>query len=405
MAPPRPGPPGAPGNPTRRNPVDAPSDTSGREHQGDNGQDGDEDDDDNDETNSNYSSVSGDSLPPIRAYGHSYHGSARIYLPNDAAEDERLRVQHELYKLCLGGRLHDATLPIEKQDGGLDVEKEKNNKVTDRKGADDDSKGADDDSKDNDKTKAAPEAAHSKFHILDIGSGNGLWAVEVARRYPSASVLGIDLSSALLPKDVPPNLTFEIADATEPWPSRQYDFIHMRNLVGGGVRDWERLAADALAHLKPGGILEFSDIRPRFYDVDPAHAELPEGETPVVGASCLEYERLLAEATAREGVDFDPVPRVSEWLVEAGVEGLRERADWLPTTGWGNDPIMCEKGRMLSQLLDFGVEHYSILLFGKSGREEADTRALLARVMQESKSPKLRSYCNLWVVLLFALLS
>lgn len=30
--------------------------------------------------------------------------------------------------------------------------------------------------------------------ILDLGTGTGIWAIEVADRYPSASVIGTDLS-------------------------------------------------------------------------------------------------------------------------------------------------------------------------------------------------------------------
>ncbi|UZP32394.1 hypothetical protein NXS19_000210 [Fusarium pseudograminearum] len=74
----------------------------------------------------------------------------------------------------------------------------------------------------------------------------------MAKRYPQVNILGIDLSSALLPEDVPPNVTFEIADATDPWPARTYDFIHMRSLAGAGVRDWDSLLAEAYEHLKPG---------------------------------------------------------------------------------------------------------------------------------------------------------
>lgn len=169
--------------------------------------DDDEDEEDDDDTQfsdivSNYSSVSEDSLSPIRAYGHTYHGSGRLLSPNDASEARRMALQHELFQLCLGGNLVDAKLTLERH-----------------------------------------EEDSEPIHVLDVGAGSGLWACDMAQRYPQADILGIDLSSALLPNDVPPNVTFEIADAAEPWPPQLYDFIHMRNLVGGGVRDWAGLLA------------------------------------------------------------------------------------------------------------------------------------------------------------------
>ncbi|KAI1046393.1 hypothetical protein LB505_009111 [Fusarium chuoi] len=58
-----------------------------------------EDDDDYSDTTSNYSTISEDTLPLIREYGHTYHGSGQLLTPNDASEAHRLTVQHELYQL------------------------------------------------------------------------------------------------------------------------------------------------------------------------------------------------------------------------------------------------------------------------------------------------------------------
>ncbi|UKZ71103.1 uncharacterized protein TrAtP1_012067 [Trichoderma atroviride] len=325
-------------------------------------------DDDDDATasdsNSNYSTASEDALPPIHAYGHVYHGSGRMVTPNDRHENARQGHQHELFTLCLGGALTFTKLPL-------------------------------------DKLELDPEA--SPFHILDVGCGGGHWAMEMALTNPLVDVLGIELSSANLPKEVPPNLTFEIADAAEPWPPRLYDFVHLRNLVGGGIRDWKRLIVQAFDHLKPGGQLEFTEVTPLFFAVDPD----PLAETPSeassggagdadkpradVGAAAIEYGAVFAEISAAQGIDFDPTPKVRPWLVEVGAESVRERSDWLPVRNWARDPVTNKKGEILNKMLAPGCDHWTLRMFGLAGWEEQKTRDLLGRVMEEYKDPLLRS--------------
>lgn len=308
--------------------------------------------DDLSETCSNFSTVSEDSLPLIRAYSHTYHGSGQLMTPNDDSEARRMALQHELFQLCLDGGLVDAKLPLENH---------------------------------------TPD---NPFMILDVGAGSGIWARDMAQRHPQVNILGIDITRALLPNDVPANVTFEIADATDPWPPHTYDFIHMRNLVGGGIRDWQSLLARAYAHLKPGGQLEFTEIRPRFLGVDTEEGDLPSvlaGAKPAIGAACWEYETAYADMCMKLGLDFDPVPRIPGWLSAMGAESIRERVDWLPLSGWGNDPISRKKGEVLNQMIECGLENRTLMLFGLGGWKEKDTRALLARVLEEVQDPELKS--------------
>jgi len=208
----------------------------------------------------------------------------------------------------------------------------------------------------------------------------------------------VDLSAALLPKEgdaaVPANCRFEVADAADAsaafWRGTSvdgdeapFDFIHIRNLIGGGVPDWRALLATAMGYLKPGGQLEFTEVRPRFFDVDAASAFLPRsspsptpsqspslssssppGSPPSsssapaskppggVGPACEEYQRVFVENADKLGVDFDPVPKVCGWLSELGAQVVRERVDWLPVRAWGSDVLQRRKGRLVEEMLD-----------------------------------------------------
>lgn len=340
----------------------------GEEHEhGEEDGEGDEEEDHDDEddatasdSNSNYSSASEDALPPIHEYGHVYHGSGRMVTPNDPCENQRQAYQHELFTLCLGGALTFTKLPLE---------------------------------------LLTPDSP--RFHVLDVGCGGGHWGMEMAQSNPLVDVLGIELSSANLPKEVPPNLTFEIADAAEDWPPRLYDFIHLRNLVGGGIRDWRRLIVQAFDHLKPGGQLEFTEVTPLFFGVDPDPlaessddtdaAETDQRPRAAIGAATIEYGAVFAEIAAAQGIDFDPTPKVRPWLRELGAESVRERSDWMPVRNWARDPVVRKKGEILYKMLETGCNHWTLRMFGLAGWEEAKTRELLDKVMQEYDDPLLRS--------------
>lgn len=86
----------------------------------------------------------------------------------------------------------------------------------------------------------APIGDHPQ-QMLDIGTGTGIWAIEMADQFPSATVLGVDLSP-IQPEWVPPNVRFMVDDVESPWlhPSNYFDYIHSRHTVMA-IKDWPRL--------------------------------------------------------------------------------------------------------------------------------------------------------------------
>ncbi|GKT42847.1 secondary metabolism regulator LAE1 [Colletotrichum spaethianum] len=311
-----------------------------------------DDEDDSSDAGSDFSSVSIDELPPIRAYGHTYHGSGRILMPNDESERARLEIQHQLFKLCLEDSLTASKLPKDKP-----------------------------------------------LNILDIGTGTGNWAVEMGEQYPLARVMGVDLSAALLPMTVPPNVVFEVEDATNDWAREKdsLDFVHVRNLVGGGVQDWKALFQQAYEHLKPGGQIEFSEVRTRYFDLVDSSSDEPAAPTEEEknhGAmtACREFEVRLAEMTAIAGVDFDPIPKIPAILSDVGFEKVGRWSDLVPIQAVGHDEKMVRKGAQFAQMLEYGLENYSLAVFAKGGWDEKDTRNLLQRVHKESRDTTNEAY-------------
>jgi len=130
---------------------------------------------------------------------HSYKDGT-YWGPNDEKQNNQLDIAHHLYLLTLGGKLFLAPIGDNPQ------------------------------------------------NVLDVGTGTGIWAMDFADQYPSAQVIGFDLS-AIQPGWVPPNLQFEINDACAPdwdYAKNSFDFIHVRAMYGS-VADWPAFYQQALA--------------------------------------------------------------------------------------------------------------------------------------------------------------
>ena len=140
-------------------------------------------------------------------------------LPNDETEQDRLDLYHHIFALLLGGHLYSVPLDNPRR-------------------------------------------------ILDVGTGTGSWAMDIAEEFPNAQVIGNDLSP-IQPKwyvsvaalfefhalynfkkwtdmfweiiiRILPNVTFEVEDAEDPWTysRNSFDYIHMRSM-SGAFENWD----------------------------------------------------------------------------------------------------------------------------------------------------------------------
>jgi len=80
----------------------------------------------------------------------------------------------------------------------------------------------------------------SPQRILDIGAGTGIWCIGMGDAYPSAEIIGVDISASM-PTFVPTNVSFEIDNVEDRWTySRPFDYIHCRYMAGS-IMDWPKL--------------------------------------------------------------------------------------------------------------------------------------------------------------------
>lgn len=78
----------------------------------------------------------------------------------------------------------------------------------------------------------------ASLKILDVATGTGVWALEMAQEFPNAEIHGIDLSP-IYPrpetstKPIPPNCHFQLCNVLDgaPFPDNYFDFVYQRLLV------------------------------------------------------------------------------------------------------------------------------------------------------------------------------
>lgn len=113
---------------------------------------------------------------------------------------------------------------------------------------------------------APAEIALAERHrLLDIACGPGAWVLEVAERFPTAHVTGIDISEPMLAyatltaqQQQLSQVQFQQMDATRPldFADASFDFIHARLIEGFLTTEgWSALLAECVRLLRPGGVL------------------------------------------------------------------------------------------------------------------------------------------------------
>ena len=260
---------------------------------------------DSDYANSTSSSYATSIATSIRNGKHEYgriyasHGKHDYGMPIDAAEQDRNDLQHYKFLLLRNGANYSAPISSE------------------------------------------------PTTILDLGTGTGLWAVEMADQFPSAQILGVDIA-AVQPSWVPPNCEFELLDIENPedWQvvvaKKQYDYIHARELYLS-IRDWPALIAQCFTTLAPGGWLELGSTVPAI--------KCDDGSLPEDRKLHHYLSDLFFEIAGTMGADGQAPYKWKEQLEAAGFVDV-QMIEWkVPRNPWPKEKRLKDAGAL--ELLNF----------------------------------------------------
>ncbi|KXH61992.1 methyltransferase domain-containing protein [Colletotrichum salicis] len=253
----------------------------------------------------------------------------------------------------------------------------------------------------------APIDKAKTHRILDIGTGTGIWAIEMGDFFPKAEVLlsynaplnslltltvpqitGIDLSP-IQPSWVPPNVKFEVDDVESPWVgNKKYNFIFSRYMASS-IADWQIYMTRIVENLTPGGWAEFQDWS----------LMLDSDDGSLNGTQTHRWATLFMEACANLGGDGAPGPKLNTWPEDHRFQNVEHRHYKIPIGPWAKDPSLKDIGMCnLIQMLE-GLDAFTLKLFCTAldwTREEV--LVLLSQVRQEMKACKSHVYLHFHVV-------
>ncbi|RDL40162.1 uncharacterized protein BP5553_00141 [Venustampulla echinocandica] len=237
-------------------------------------------------------------------HGRRYHQyrAGQYQFPNDEPEQEREDMKHSMVVHLCGGKLHYAPLKNPQQ-------------------------------------------------IIDLGTGTGIWAIDMGDEYPSAQVLGTDLSP-IQPSFLPPNVRFMVDDAESPWFSApdSLDFVHARNMCAA-IKDWPQLLSQAYTCLKPGGWVEIQD---------PHYQARCDDGTMNEDYPVAKFFNTVKEGLAVFGVDLLGAKKNADLLRDAGFTNVEEKVFKIPIGVWPRNKTMKLIGLYMRSVIYDGLQAISL---------------------------------------------
>ncbi|KAF9995516.1 hypothetical protein BGZ79_010798 [Entomortierella chlamydospora] len=255
--------------------------------------------------------------------------NAPYMLPNDLTESDRLDAQHYLVRFLLKGN-HNVDLD--------------------------------------------PEA---NLKILDVATGTGVWALEMAHEFPKADIYGVDIS-AIFPTEIKPsNCHFQLCNILDglPFPDNYFDFIYQRLLVYALTPEQRKQVYVELQRvLKPEGYLQLVESDGIVYNAGP--------EVEMIN-------NLSLETSLRHGVDPRDVQNMKAGLKGTGYTGVNSFHVALPVGNWGG-----KVGALSLQNMHGLATIWLKGEVGKLDQEACDARlAIVDREIEQYKP-----YYKVWLV-------
>ena len=275
-------------------------------------------------------------------HGRRYHaykqGENDYFTPNDEPEQFRMDVQHRCMFLASGSKLFHAPLT-------------------------------------------------NPIRVLDLGTGTGIWAIEMAEKFASAQIYGVDLSP-IQPDWAPENVKFEIDDIEDEWtwPENHFDLIYSKTMLVGGIKNYKKYFEQAFRHCAPDGYFECLEMTT---NIKSDHRQIAPDN------AIVRWTKLLKQGIQQMGsnlnVNFD---EISSLMREVGFVDVEVKPFKVPIGTWPANSTLKQAGAFQLVAMLEGIEGLSLAVFTRClGWTIEDTMKLLEETRREFTRKKA---CYYW---------
>ncbi|KAK7911933.1 hypothetical protein PG985_014414 [Apiospora marii] len=281
--------------------------------------------------------------------GRSFHGykEGKYFLPNDAAEQDRLDLQHAMLMMATGGKLAHAPMD------------------------------------------------HDPEYVMDVATGTGIWAIQFAQEHPGSHVIGTDLSKIQPALPMVQNCEFVKDDAEEEWLYRapgtgaqlHFDYVHLR-MVFTCFPDNRVVMRHAFDNMRPGGWIEYCDLY-----IDPSSRD---GRHE--GSTVQKFWATFRQGMSKIGRDMLCPRNYKTWLAEVGFTDIHEQIFRCPLAEWPTDPAQQRLGQYALVNLTEGARGFSWKALGFAGLDAEAKENLIAELRRDAGDPSLAIYHPVYVV-------
>ncbi|KAH7143773.1 S-adenosyl-L-methionine-dependent methyltransferase [Dactylonectria macrodidyma] len=218
--------------------------------------------------------------------------------------------------------------------------------------------------------------------IVDLGTGTGIWAIEVGDKYPSAEVTGLDLSP-IQPAWVPPNVKFLVDDVEDQWLNGDdIDFVHLRNMIPI-LKSPAGLLKQAITHMRPGGWVELQDVDGQCHTDDDT---IPD-DWPI-----KRFTEYIVEGFAQFGTNSHAAIFGGQYLVEAGFVNIKHNYVKLPYGTWPRDKITRLVGMYYRTACEEFFPAVGAVHFPRMGWNKLEMELFFAECRKSMRDPNVHAY-------------